>query len=67
MQRGLYGRKRNKKTHGQQQRTPQQIKTWLSSYYEEISNAHTPEGGVVSEEESATGQAEVQIHDHTLL
>ncbi|KAK1356477.1 hypothetical protein POM88_049733 [Heracleum sosnowskyi] len=62
---------RNKITHGQQRRTPQQIKTWSSSYYEEVSNAHTQEDRVVSEEESShrgqAGQAEVQIHDHTLF
>ena len=32
---------RNKHNHGQQHRTPQQIKIWISSYLEEIKNAYS--------------------------
>lgn len=59
---------RKKKTHGQERRTPQQIKTRILSYYEEVRNAHIREGEVVLIEESFyEGQTEVQVHDHVIL
>lgn len=53
---------RNKKTHGQQQRSPQQTKEWVISYFEEVRNTLAAEDGVIPSEESSHGeQAEVEI------
>ncbi|XP_074346736.1 uncharacterized protein LOC141685541 [Apium graveolens] len=42
---------RNKKTHGQQQRSAQQIKIWLTMYYEEIRNVNVPERKMLLKED----------------
>ncbi|XP_063941729.1 uncharacterized protein LOC135149875 isoform X2 [Daucus carota subsp. sativus] len=48
---------RNKRTHGQQQRNPQQLKNWLTLYYDEIKMAHEQESGAQkSRENSIAGQ-----------
>lgn len=36
---------RNRIAHGQIGRTPQHLKTWLTTYYEEVKNAQAQEGG----------------------
>lgn len=59
---------RSKKTYGQHQGTPQQIKIQLSSYYKDVKNAHATEGGVFHIKElSNAGQAEVEFHDLALF
>lgn len=54
---------RNKKTHGHQQRTSQQIKEWVTSYYEEVKNIITVDNGVILPKESSRDEhsgAEIQ-------
>ncbi|KAL8089674.1 hypothetical protein AgCh_039234 [Apium graveolens] len=57
----------NKKTHGQQPKSPKQIKIWVFSYYEEIKDVRAPEGGSSIEELSHEDQVEVEVQNLTLF
>lgn len=59
---------RNKRTHGQNYRTSQQIKEWIASYYEEVKNSQVPDdGGRRSQVPVSVGQGVIEIHDLTLF
>lgn len=59
---------RNKKTHDQQNRTPQQLKSRLASYYAEIKKAQAHEGGASGGEEATDGrQSEIDINELALF
>lgn len=58
---------RNKLTHNQQQRTPHQIKIWLSMYYKEIKSSYEPKWVLTRREISWEYQIEVENHNLTLF